>query len=274
MIALAEKKERGIRSAARKKTSFQVEDWWQRFKKCNDIKARNRLLEHYLPIVKYTAIILHAKLPEEVDIDDLISAGIFGLIDAMKRFDLTRGVKFESYCRLGVRGAMLGELRRMDWVPRLVRSQAHKLDEAFQVLEPRLGRKPEEKELARHLRMSLKDFRKLQQDARAVRLVSLNREIFETDDHKDACMIDFLKDGGSDDPSLAAHQKEIKELVARGLSRTERLIIILYYFEEMPMKEIGATLELSESRVSQMHSAILDRLRYAFKKRQYEFTTV
>ena len=247
-----------------------VEKWWQAFTKTRDEDLRNLLLENYLPIVKYAAERLHAKLPDEVEVDDLISAGTFGLMDAVNAFDPDRGVKFETYCAPRIRGAILDELRSMDWVPRLVRSRAHKLNEAVHALEANLGRKPNEKELAKKMRMNMRDFRKLQRDARAVGLVSLSRKWFETDSHKDVREIDVLEDKRSDDPLRTAQRRDMKDLVTRGLSRAERLIIILYYFEEMTMKEIGETLDLSESRVSQMHSAILGRLRHQLERRQKE----
>ena len=158
----------------------------------------------------------------------------------------------------------------MDWVPRLVRSRAHKLNVARQALEAQLGRKPSAKELARELRLPIKDIHKLQRDGRAVGVVSLNRKWFETDSHKDVREIDVVQDKRSEDPFRSVQRKDIKELVTRGLSRAERLIVLLYYFEEMTMKEIGETLDLSESRVSQMHSAILARLRHQLDRRQKE----
>jgi RNA polymerase sigma factor for flagellar operon FliA len=261
--------------ATRKKApEEEVKKWWVRFKESGDDKARNRLLENYLPIVKYSAERLHAKLPDEVDVDDLISAGIFGLMDAVNAFDPERGVKFETYCAPRIRGAILDELRAMDWVPRLVRSRAHRLSEAAHALEAQLGRKPEPKELAKQLRISMREFRKLQRDARAVGIVSLSRKWFETDSNKDIREIDVLEDKRSDDPFRSAQRKDVKDLVTRGLSRAERLIIILYYFEEMTMKEIGETLDLSESRVSQMHSAILDRLKHQLDKRRKELQVI
>jgi RNA polymerase sigma factor for flagellar operon FliA len=257
-----------------KATQSQVEGWWKAYRKNKDEESRNRLMEHYLPMVKYAAERLYSKLPDEVELDDLISTGIFGLMDAIAAFDHKRGVKFETYCAPRVRGAMLDELRSMDWVPRLVRSRAHKLNEATHELEAQLGRKPEDAELAKKMRLPLREFRKLQRDAHATGLVSLSRKWFETDSHKDVREIDVLEDKRSDDPLLAAQRKDIKDLITRGLSRAERLIIILYYFEEMTMKEIGETLDLSESRVSQMHSAILSRLRHQFEKRQKELSAV
>ena len=243
---------------------------WEEFKAEATEERRNRLMEHYLAIVKYTADRVYSKLPDEVDLDDLISAGIFGLIDAINSFDLLRGVKFETYCVPRIRGAILDELRSMDWVPRLVRSRAHKLEDALRGLEAELGRRPTEQELAKRMKLPMAEFRKLQRDAQAVGLVSLNRKWFETDSNKDVREIDMLEDKRGENPLRSVQRKDIKELITRGLNRAERLIIILYYYEEMTMKEIGETLDLSESRVSQMHSAILARLKGQLSDRQKE----
>jgi RNA polymerase sigma factor FliA len=259
-----------IRTKHTKAPQEVVDGWWERLKEHSDEEARNCILENYLPIVKYTAERLHTKLPGEVDVDDLISAGIFGLMDAVKAFDPERGVKFETYCAPRVRGAILDELRSMDWVPRLVRARAHKLNDALHSLEAQLGRKPDEKELARQMRLSMKEFRKVHRDAQATGMVSLSRKWFETDSNRDICEIDVLEDKRSDNPLRTAQRKDVKDLITRGLNRAERLIIILYYFEQMTMKEIGETLDLSESRVSQMHSAILSRLKGQLEQRQKE----
>lgn len=270
MVAVVETRRRRTRSAA----TEQLGNWWKRFKEEGDEKARNHIIENFLPIVKYTAGRLHTKLPDEVDFDDLISAGIFGLVDAVNGFDPSHGVKFETYCAPRIRGAILDELRKMDWVPRLVRSRAHKVKEAMQRFEAEFGRKPTDKELAKAMRLTMKDFRKLQRDAHAVGLVSLSRKWFETDSNKDVREIDVLEDKRSDDPFRVVQRKDLKDLIMRGLSRAERLIIILYYFEEMTMQEIGETLDLSESRVSQIHSAILSRLRHRLEKKQKELVPV
>lgn len=234
---------------------------WIQYKKNGGEALRNRLVEHYLFLVRYTAERIGAKLPDEVDVDDLMSAGIFGLVDAIDAFDLDRGVKFETYCAPRVRGAILDELRSMDWVPRLVRHRAHKLDEAMRALEVELGRMPTEDELARRLGVSHAQFDKLRRDASAVTLVSLSHKFGDGDSNRDVTEIDVLPDDQSCDPVLEAQKADLKDFINRELSQAERLILVLYYFEQMTMKEIGATLDLSESRVSQMHSAIVDRLR-------------
>src|SRR5687767_10756492 len=140
---------------------------WEEFKKCPTQELRNRLVEMYLPLVKYNGERIWARLPEGVELDDLISAGVFGLMDAIDAFDLTRGVKFETYCVPRIRGAMLDELRTMDWVPRLVRSKASKLSEATKTLEARMGRPPSELELAAQLGLSIPELEKMMLEASA-----------------------------------------------------------------------------------------------------------
>ncbi|HPM80932.1 MAG TPA: FliA/WhiG family RNA polymerase sigma factor [Candidatus Anammoximicrobium sp.] len=234
---------------------------------------RNRLVEEYLPLVKYNGERIWARLPDGVELDDLISAGVFGLMDAIDSFDLTRGVKFETYCVPRIRGAMLDELRTMDWVPRLVRSKASKLQEATKQLETTLGRHPTDQELATHMSLSLADLEKMMLEASAVNLISLNKKWYETDSYKDVREIDILEDKKGEDPTRRIQKADLMRLVTKGLNRNERLIIILYYYEELTMKEIGATLDLSESRVSQMHSSIVQRLQSQLGRRRPEFGT-
>ena len=234
---------------------------------------RNRLVERYLPLVKYNGERIWARLPEGVELDDLVSAGVFGLMDAIDAFDLTRGVKFETYCVPRIRGAMLDELRTMDWVPRLVRSKASKLSEATKALETKLGRHPTEQELATQMSLSLEELEKMLLEASAVNLISLNKKWYETDSYKDVREIDILEDKKGEDPTRRIQKNDLMRLVTKGLNRNERLIIILYYYEELTMKEIGATLDLSESRVSQMHSSIVQRLQLQLGRRRPEFGT-
>ena len=249
-----------------------IEQVWQQFHKTGDDCYRNLLMEHYRPIVKYTAERLHSKLPDKVEVDDLISAGVFGLMDAIDAFDPGRGVKFETYCSSRIKGSILDELRSMDWVPRLVRARAHQLAKATQSLETHLGRKPTEKETAEELDMDMEEFNRLQRDANAVSLVSLNTKYGDGDGEKDIREIDVIKDKKSRSPLVEAQKRDLKNLLTKGLTRAERLIIVLYYYEEMTMKEIGTTLDLSESRVSQMHSSIIARLKAQMNSRKKEFS--
>ena len=254
--------------------SQDIDQLWRDFKKdLTNQELRNRLVENYLHLVKYNGERIWARLPEGVELDDLISAGVFGLMDAIDAFDLSRGVKFETYCVPRIRGAMLDELRTMDWVPRLVRSKASKLNEAIKSLETRLGRTPSEVELAEHMGLSVPELEKMIRDANAVNLISLNKKWYETDSYKDVRELDILEDKKGEDPTRRIQKADLMRLVTRGLNRNERLIIILYYYEELTMKEIGATLDLSESRVSQMHSAIVQRLQSLLGRRRPEFGT-
>jgi len=255
------------------KQQLSIDEIWEQFHKTHDDYYRNLLMEHYRNLVRYCAERLHSKLPDKVELDDLISAGIFGLMDAIDAFDPARGVKFETYCSPRIKGSILDELRSMDWVPRLVRARAHQLSKARHALEINLGRKPTEKEIAKELDMNEEDFNRLQRDANAVSLVSLDTKYNDGDSEKDVREIDVIKDKKSQDPVTEAQKRDLKSLLGKGLTRAERLIIVLYYYEEMTMKEIGATLDLSESRVSQMHSSIIDRLKAQMRSRKKEFAT-
>ncbi len=247
-----------------------ISEIWVEYKRTGTEQLRNRLMENYLSLVKYNAERIHAKLPEEVDIEDLMSAGIFGLMDTIDAFDMERGIKFETYCAPRIRGAILDELRSMDWVPRLVRSRTSQVETAKKSLEMQLGRKPTDEELYKKMKISKDEFSKIRKDAGAVGVVSLSRKWFETDSNKDVREIDVLEDPKQVNPVSSVQRRDLKDMITKGLSRAERLIVILYYYEEMTMKEIGVTLDLSESRVSQMHSSILARLKAQLQHRTKE----
>jgi len=251
----------------------QVQAIWDQYRENPTEALRNQLVEQYLPLVRYNAERVHTKLPDEVDIDDLMSAGIFGLMDAIDGFDPNRGIKFETYCAPRIRGAILDELRSMDWVPRLVRSRSSQVDGARKSLEMELGRVPTEQEVAQKLGVDESEYDKIRKDSSAVGVVSLSRKWFETDSSKDVREIDVLEDAKQINPLTTAQKRDLKDIVTKGLSRAERLIVILYYYEQMTMKEIGTTLDLSESRVSQMHSSVLARLKAQLATRSKELQT-
>jgi RNA polymerase sigma factor for flagellar operon FliA len=247
-----------------------IEEVWAEYKKTGTEEIRNFLMERFLPLVRYNAERIHTKLPSEVDVEDLRQAGIFGLMDAIDSFDLTRGVKFETYCAPRIRGAILDELRGMDWVPRLVRSRTAKVEGARKQLEMRLGRDPSAQEIAAHLNVNMEEYEKMAKDSGPTSVVSLNRKWYETDSNKDVREVDVHEDGRQINPFVAVQKQDLKDLITRGLTRAERLIVVLYYYEEMTMKEIGVTLDLSESRVSQMHSSIVARLKAQMQHRSKE----
>ncbi len=243
---------------------------WIDFKENPTEDVRNVLMEQYLHLVRFNAERIRTKLPTEVELDDLISAGIFGLMDAIEAFDLERGVKFETYCSPRIRGAILDELRSMDWVPRLVRNRSQRIQSATKTLQSELGRIPSEREVAKRIGVSGDEFARMSRDSSAVSMTSLSRKCYNGDSSRDVAEIDVLKDDRAVNPVQELQKSDVKALIQKGLTPTERLILILYYYEEMTMKEIGATLDLSESRVSQMHSAIIDRLRFQLRRRDRE----
>ena len=214
------------------------------------------LLAHYLSLVKPNAERLAAKLPDEVELDDLVSAGTFGLMGAIDAFDPDRGIKFETYCAPRIRGAILDEIHSMDLVPRLVRARARKLETAKQALHKELGRAPSEKEIAQRMDVSMEELNKIIRDAHAVSQASLNRKWFDSD----KCS----------DPVQQAHRRDIKSLITKGFSRTEGLIITYYYYEGMSTKEIANTLDLSEAKVSEIHASILQQLKRQLADRKKE----
>ncbi|MDP1662221.1 MAG: FliA/WhiG family RNA polymerase sigma factor [Phycisphaerales bacterium] len=240
---------------------------WTEYAKAPRQEIRNYFWEKYLPLVRYISERTYTRLPDEVDINDLISAGQFGLMDAIDAFDLAKGVKFETYSAQRIKGAILDELRAMDWVPRLVRSRTSKVSIIKDQFEMRNGRAPTESEVSQALGASGEELEKIIKDSGAVATVSLNRTRFSSDGAKDVTEIDILKDTSQKNPLQETQRRDIKDMMTKGLSRAERLIVVLYYYEEMTMKEIGQTLDLSESRVSQMHSSILQRLKAQMQHR-------
>ncbi|MEL7472456.1 MAG: FliA/WhiG family RNA polymerase sigma factor [Planctomycetota bacterium] len=246
---------------------------WREYAEEPTKRLRNYFMEKYIHLVRYNAERIHTKLPDEVDIEDLMSAGLFGLMDAIDAFDLERGVKFETYCASRIKGAILDELRSMDWVPRLVRYRTARLEEAKQKFLMDHGRLPTDEEVANELNLEGEEFDKYKRDGSPVGTISITRKAFNSDGSKDVREIDLIKDGSQKNPLREAQRRDLKGVLTKGLSRAERLIVVLYYYEEMTMKEIGATLNLSESRVSQMHSSILARLKAQFQHKMREIQT-
>jgi RNA polymerase sigma factor FliA len=245
-----------------------IDQVWREYRATPTTEVRNFLIARHLDLVAYAAERLHKRLPSEVEVNDLKSAGAFGLMDAVDSFDPDRGVKFETFCTQRIRGAMFDELRSMDWVPRLVRSRTAKVEKVRKSIEMETGSRPTEDEVAKRLNVTGDEFEKLQKDSRPISMVSLTRKCFETDSSKDVREIDVVEDGRQENPLQAVQKQDLQALITKGLSRAERLIVILYYYEEMTMKEIGSTLDLSESRVSQMHSSILARLKAQMQHRE------
>lgn len=245
-------------------TTADVSSLQQAWQNREDSGCRNELVEAYLPLVQAAAQRMHCRLPGQVELDDLVSSGTLGLIDAVKGFDPGRGVKFEVYCSPRIRGAMIDELRSMDWVPRLTRSRQRTLTEAIQTFEAAKGRRPTEQELAVRLGVSAGQAFVMLRQASIVHQVSLEQPINVTLDRR-CCLGDTLPSRREDDPTYRLVRQDLKEAILGGLSRAERMVLLLYYGEGMTMREIGQTLDVSESRVCQLHSKLLIRLRATLK---------
>ena len=244
---------------------------WELFHKTHDDHFRNLLMEHYDHLVKSTAKRLHRKLPDNVELDDLISAGNFGLMGAINTYDPGRKIKFETYGPSRIQGSILDELRERDWLPRLVRFRANQLMKVRQLLKARFGHKPTAKETAAELNMDMVEFKRLKRDANVASLLSLDTKYTDTDSEEGISKADIIIDKKSQDPLIEAQKRDLKNLITKGFIPSEKLILTLYYYEGMSMKEIGLTLGLSESRVSQVHKSILARLKAQMNKSEREF---
>src|SRR3972149_10154581 len=253
-----------------KRTKEDIQKIWVEFSKTSSRELKNLLIEEYLPIVRYVAERMSERLPKSVQVDDLVSTGVFGLLDAIDRFDIKRGVKFETYCIGRVRGAMLDELRAMDWVPRLTRARANKLEGAYIKLEKEHNRAPTDIELAKELQISLKALDELMLEVSAASLLSVQRKGLDKDDNKLGGTVDVMEDRKVENPRLESEKKDLIDYVKKNLSTKERYILMMYYFDELTLKEIGRVLGLSESRVCQLHSKLVSKLRAQLKKKKTE----
>ena len=224
----------------------------------------------YLPLVKYIAGRIAIGLPKSVELDDLINAGVVGLIEAHNNFDSGKGVKFESYASMRIRGAILDELRALDWAPRSTRAKSREVEKAISSLENRLGRSPNEEEVSENLDMSLNDLYKLLDDVSATTLLSLDEFTYGSEDDKQVALVDTLQSQDRTDALSDLERDEMRGLLVESiglLSDQERLVIALYYYEELTLKEIGQVMELSESRVSQIHTKSVLSLRAKLRMR-------
>ena len=237
---------------------------WDAYKDQQDSDARDALILNYSPLVKYVAGRLASSLPQTVDTADLISYGIFGLIDAISKFDRSRAIKFETYAIARIKGAIIDELRAMDWVPRSVRSRAREIEAAYIVLENRLRRVPSDNEVAEHMGISPKDLAEILTKLSYTSVVSFE-ELWVGGDREDGqSVLGSIKDETAEDPVAIVESEEIKTILAEAIDRLperEQTVVALYYYEGLTLKEIGTVLGVTESRVSQLHTKAVLRLR-------------
>lgn len=239
-------------------------DDWVALKQHRDEKARSRLAEHYLPLVKYVIDRVAYKLPEFVDREDLISEGIVGLIDAIDKFELERELKFETYAVVRVRGAVLDSLRQLDWVPRTLRQKNREIEKGYCEVERSLGRSASDKEVAAHIGITPEELNETLSNMAGAVVFSFEELLQMNDDDKPLLFINRIKDTSVDDPSNAVIKKEVRRLLVEAVDRlpdNERTIIALYYSKNMTLKQIGGIIGITESRVSQLHAKALLRLK-------------
>lgn len=245
---------------------------WVQYKEKDDIEARDDLIIHYAHLVKYVANRLAINLSSVVEVDELISYGIEGLIDAIEKYDHKRNIKFETYAITRIRGSMIDGLRSMDWVPVSVRQKSKELEKTYIKLEGKLGRAATDMEVAEELGITLNELAHLLREVAANTIISLDDFIPGDDgDDKKKRIVDLLEDHNANDALELLELSEVKELLAKTISRLpekEKKVVYLYYYEGLTLKEIGMVLSLSESRISQLHTKAILRLRGSLSKKK------
>lgn len=242
-----------------------LQNVWVSYKANHDERSRSQLILHYQPLVKYVSKRVSARLPAHIDEEDLASYGLFGLLDAIEKFDLERGIKFETYASLRIKGAIVDELRSIDWIPRSVRSQVREIDQAATDLESTLKRPPTDAEVAIQMGVSLDDFQRTKGQQSFLHVAALDALLSPDGGDSDASsLMNQLQDNRAQSPALAYETEEIKYAVANAvavLDEREAVVLVLYYYEGLTLAEIGGELNVTESRVCQMHTKAMTEVR-------------
>ncbi len=236
------------------------EQMWADFRKKPTAELREKLIVEYAPLVKIVAGRLSMYLGYNVEYDDLVGYGIFGLIDAIDKFDAKKDVKFETYASLRIRGSILDQIRKMDWIPRTVRQKQKKIDEAIRRIEERTGRNASDEEIAAELEVSSEELLAWQSQLKVTNLISLNEYVEQGAEP----VMDAKKNSHFIQPEDAIAQEELKKMLGvslEALTEKERKVITLYYYEDLTLKEISNILEVSESRISQLHTKALAKMK-------------
>ena len=238
---------------------------WKDYKASKDEKLRERLILHYSPLVKYVAGRVGVGLPPNIEQADLVSYGIFGLIDAIEKFDLERAIKFETYAISRIKGAIIDELRSIDWIPRSVRYKAREVEKAYAALEAKLHRSPTEAEVAEELGIKLEELHTIFSQVSFVNVVALDELLSAGNEKGDKLsLVDTLEDTKAEDPVQAFETEETKYLLAKAINtlpEREKIVVTLYYYEGLTLAEIGQVLGVTESRICQMHTKAVLQLR-------------
>ncbi len=230
---------------------------------------REQLILEHLPQIKYIAQRISTKLPSHVELNDLVSAGVLGLLDAIEKFDPTRGVKFKTYAELRIKGAILDSLRNLDWAPRSLRKKSKDLEKIYKDLEQKLGRPATDKEASDEMGITLEEFYELVDQIKGLTLGSFQELSAPDEDRNSEPLVKYVPDAPQMDPFFLFHSSEIRGILGGAidaLPKKERLVVSLYYYDELTMKEIGKVLGVNESRVSQLHTKAMLRLRTKLRK--------
>lgn len=240
------------------------EDLWAQYKKTRDPAIREAFIRQYAPLVKYVAGKVAIGMPHTVEFDDLVGFGVFGLLDAIDKFDPDKHVKFKTYAVTRIRGAIFDELRSIDWVPRSVRQKTKEIEEAILHLESTLGRTASDQEIAKSLGLSEGDFQQVMLKISATSVLSLNDVWYSGDDSDKISIGESIESPQSLNPDSIVEKDEVKRVIMQTIGELpdkEKKVLVLYYYEDLTLKEIGQVLEVTESRVSQLHTKAILRLR-------------
>ena len=243
---------------------------WVLYQKKKDPQLRQKLLAEYLPLVKSVAGRMAMGFPRSVELSDLVSTGVIGLVEAFQNFDPSRGVKFETYAVPRIRGAILDELRALDWVPRSTRAKSRMIEKGLVKLENRLGKVPSKRDLARSLKITVGELHDALGDVSGSTILSLDELVYKEDDDRQVPRVETVSSIQHEGVLGDIEHRELKEFMVAaigGLSEQERLVVALYYYEELTLKEIGEVMQISESRVSQIHTKAIMKLRSMIKEK-------
>lgn len=232
-----------------------------------DDKLRDQLIMDYAPLIRFVAQRIASRLPSNIEIDDLISAGVIGLMDAIEKYDPSRDNKFKTYAEFRIRGAILDELRSQDWVPRSVRDKAKRIERKYAELEQQLGRAVTDIELAEALEITLEEYHEMVSKVKAVTLLSVD-DLTTPYQHEKKSLLDCLEGSSSKNPFSQLKSKSVRNVLMTNieeLPEKQKLVLSLYYYEDLNLKEIGKILEVTESRVSQLHTQAVEKLRSKLK---------
>ncbi len=253
-----------VENAKRKRRATVTEREWRRYRKSETEEMRQMLLNKFLPLVRNVASRMAMGFPRSVELPDLINTGVIGLIEAFRNFDPGRGVKFETYAVPRIRGAILDELRALDWVPRSTRAKSREIERSYNILENKYGRPPEKTELAKHMKVTIEELHLSLDDVSGTNILSLDDIIFREDDNRQVSRIETIVDSSKINILGELEKDELRAFLSiamEKLTAQEKLVIALYYYEELTLKEIGEVMSISESRVSQIHTRAVSKLR-------------